>query len=143
MIATGGVDLSAWAVMAIARATTAAMTVVVSLPIVLLSAVGSGILAGLWNGILVASPQIQPSVATLILIVAGRGVAQLITAGQIVTFYSPISHRSAAESLLFLPTPVIIAVLTLLLFWLLTRKTALGMFIKALVSAFWAEKMPG
>ncbi|XNM61610.1 ABC transporter permease subunit [Escherichia coli] len=32
---------------------------------------------------------------------------------------------------LFLPTPVIIAVLTLILFWLLTRKTALGMFIEA------------
>lgn len=46
-------------------------------------------LAGLWNGILVAILKIQPFVATLILMVAGRGVAQLITAGQIVTFNSP------------------------------------------------------
>ena len=90
VIATGGIDLSVGAVMAIAGATTAAMTVAgFSLPIVLLSALGTGILAGLWNGILVAILKIQPFVATLILMVAGRGVAQLITAGQIVTFNSP------------------------------------------------------
>lgn len=90
VIATGGIDLSVGAVMAIAGATTAAMTVAgVSLPIVLLSALGTGILAGLWNGILVAILKIQPFVATLILMVAGRGVAQLITSGQIVTFNSP------------------------------------------------------
>ncbi len=88
-------------------------------------------LAGLWNGILVAILKIQPFVATLILMVAGRGVAQLITSGQIVTFNSPDLSWFGSGSLLFLPTPVIIAVLTLLLFWLLTRKTALGMFIEA------------
>ena len=127
VIATGGIDLSVGAVMAIAGATTAAMTVAgFSLPIVLLSALGTGILAGLWNGILVAILKIQPFVATLILMVAGRGVAQLITSGQIVTFNSPDLSWFGSGSLLFLPTPVIIAVLTLILFWLLTRKTALG-----------------
>lgn len=47
--------------------------------------------------------------------VAGRGVAQLITSGQIVTFNSPDLSWFGSGSLLFLPTPVIIAVLTLLL----------------------------
>jgi simple sugar transport system permease protein len=46
---------------------------------------GTGVLAGLWNGVLVAILKIQPFVATLILMVAGRGVAQLITSGQIGT----------------------------------------------------------
>lgn len=110
VIATGGIDLSVGAVMAIAGATTAAMTVAgFSLPIVLLSALGTGILAGLWNGILVAILKIQPFVATLILMVAGRGVAQLITAGQIVTFNSPDLSWFGSGSLLFLPTPVIIS----------------------------------
>ena len=142
--ATGGIDLSVGAVMAIAGATTAAMTVAgVSLPIVLLSALGTGILAGLWNGILVAILKIQPFVATLILMVAGRGVAQLITSGQIVTFNSPDLSWFGSGSLLFLPTPVIIAVLTLLLFWLLTRKTALGMFIEAVGINIRAAKNAG
>lgn len=144
VIATGGIDLSVGAVMAIAGATTAAMTVAgFSLPIVLLSALGTGILAGLWNGILVAILKIQPFVATLILMVAGRGVAQLITSGQIVTFNSPDLSWFGSGSLLFLPTPVIIAVLTLLLFWLLTRKTALGMFIEAVGINIRAAKNAG
>ncbi len=144
VIATGGIDLSVGAVMAIAGATTAAMTVAgFSLPIVLLSAPGTGIPAGLWNGILVAILKIQPFVATLILMVAGRGVAQLITSGQIVTFNSPDLSWFGSGSLVFLPTPVIIAVLTtLLLFWLLTRKTALGMFIEAVGINIRAAKMP-
>ncbi|HAZ6797540.1 TPA: ABC transporter permease [Escherichia coli] len=134
VIATGGIDLSVGAVMAIAGATTAAMTVAgFSLPIVLLSALGTGILAGLWNGILVAILKIQPFVATLILMVAG----------QIVTFNSPDLSWFGSGSLLFLPTPVIIAVLTLLLFWLLTRKTALGMFIEAVGINIRAAKNAG
>ena len=119
VIATGGIDLSVGAVMAIAGATTAAMTVAgFSLPIVLLSALGTGILAGLWNGILVAILKNQPFVATLILMVAGRGVAQLITAGQIVTFNSPdLSWFGRADRCLFLPTPVELPrLLTLLLY---------------------------
>ncbi len=144
VIATGGIDLSVGAVMAIAGATTAAMTVAgFSLPIVLLSALGTGILAGLWNGILVAILKIQPFVATLILMVAGRGVAQLITAGQIVTFNSPDLSWFGSGSLLFLPTPVIIAVMTLLLFWLLTRKRRWGCLSKPLVSTFGRQKCRG
>ena len=55
----------------------------------------------------------------------------MITSGQIVTFNSPDLSWFGSGSLLFLPTPVIIAVLTLILFWLLTRKTALGMFYRS------------
>ncbi|MDR8470309.1 ABC transporter permease, partial [Acinetobacter baumannii] len=84
-----------------------------SLPVVLLAALAAGALAGLWNGILVAVLKIQPFVATLILMVAGRGVAQLITAGQIVTFDSPALAWLGSGSFLLFPTPVIIAAATL------------------------------
>ena len=144
VIATGGIDLSVGAVRAIAGATAASMTVAGhSLPVVLLAALGAGALAGLWNGILVAVLKIQPFVATLILMVAGRGVAQLITSGQIVTFDSPALSWLGSGSLLLLPTPVIIAVATLLLFWLFTRKTALGMFIEAVGINIRAAKNAG
>ncbi|EKZ5285101.1 ABC transporter permease [Klebsiella aerogenes] len=144
VIATGGIDLSVGAVMAIAGATAASMTVAGhSLPVVLLAALGAGALAGLWNGILVAVLKIQPFVATLILMVAGRGVAQLITSGQIVTFDSPALSWLGSGSLLLLPTPVIIAIATLLLFWLFTRRTALGMFIEAVGINIRAAKNAG
>ena len=144
VIATGGIDLSVGAVMAIAGATAASMTVAGhSLAVVVLAALGAGALAGLWNGILVAVLKIQPFVATLILMVAGRGVAQLITAGQIVTFDSPALAWLGSGSFLLFPMPVIIAAATLLLFWLFTRKTALGMFIEAVGINIRAAKNAG
>ncbi|HGD3425161.1 TPA: galactofuranose ABC transporter, ATP-binding protein YtfT [Enterobacter hormaechei] len=144
VIATGGIDLSVGAVMAIAGATAASMTVAGhSLPVVLLAALGSGVLAGLWNGILVAVLKIQPFVATLILMVAGRGVAQLITSGQIVTFTSPSLAWIGSGNFLFFPTPVIVALVTLVMFWLFTRKTALGMFIEAVGINIRAAKNAG
>ncbi len=61
VIATGGIDLSVGAVMAIAGATAASLTVSGhSLTVVLLAALATGVLAGLWNGILVAILKIQP-----------------------------------------------------------------------------------
>ncbi|MDI6426020.1 ABC transporter permease [Cronobacter dublinensis] len=144
VIATGGIDLSVGAVMAIAGATAATLTVEGhSLAVVILAALGVGVLAGFWNGILVAVLKIQPFVATLILMVAGRGVAQLITSGQIVTFDSPALAWLGSGSLLLFPTPVIIALVTLLAFWLFTRKTALGMFIEAVGINIRAAKNAG
>ncbi len=80
VIATKGVDLSVGAVMAISGAVAATLTVQgYPLAIVLLASLGVGLVCGLWNGFLVAVLDIQPIIATLILMVAGRGVAQLIT----------------------------------------------------------------
>ena len=132
VIATGGIDLSVGAVMAIAGATAATLTVAGhSLAFVILATLGTGLLCGLWNGVLVALLKIQPFVATLILMVAGRGVAQLITQGQIVTFNSDALGWFGSGSLWLLPVPVWITLLLVLMVWLLTRKTALGLFIEA------------
>jgi ribose/xylose/arabinose/galactoside ABC-type transport system permease subunit len=132
VIATGGIDLSVGAVMAIAGATAATMTVQgYPLTMVLLASVGVGAICGLWNGFLVAVLQIQPIVATLMLMVAGRGIAQLITEGQIVTFEHNGLSQFGSGSLFYLPMPVIIAAVMLILVWALTRKTALGLFIES------------
>ncbi len=91
VIATKGIDLSVGAVIAICGAVAAALITQTDIPplIVILISIGAGILCGLWNGLLVALFDIQPIVATLILMVVGRGIAQLITEGQIATFSNP------------------------------------------------------
>ncbi|MEL7631816.1 galactofuranose ABC transporter, ATP-binding protein YtfT [Pectobacterium aroidearum] len=132
VIATGGIDLSVGAVMAIAGATAATLTAAGHpLPSVLLTALLVGALCGLWNGFLVAVLQIQPIVATLMLMVAGRGIAQLITEGQIITFDNAGLAKLGSGTLFYLPMPVIIACMVLLALWILTRKTALGLFIES------------
>src|SRR5437870_12682275 len=89
VIATRGIDLSVGAVMAISGAIAASLADTHSLAVVLAAALGAGLICGLWNGFLVAVLGMQPIVATLILMVAGRGIAQLITEGRIVTFTAP------------------------------------------------------
>ncbi|MDU1666739.1 MAG: ABC transporter permease, partial [Bradyrhizobium sp.] len=131
VIATGGIDLSVGAVMAIAGATAASLADTHSLPVVIGSALAVGLACGLWNGILVAVLRIQPIVATLILMVAGRGIAQLITEGRIVTFTSPDLVWMGNGAVLGLPTPIVIAIGMLLLTGAVVRGTALGLLIEA------------
>ncbi|OVZ86617.1 sugar ABC transporter permease [Yersinia frederiksenii] len=132
VIATGGIDLSVGAVMAIAGATAATLTSAgYPLVTVLGAALVVGALCGLWNGFLVAVLQIQPIVATLMLMVAGRGIAQLITEGQIVTFDSGGLAKLGSSTLMYMPMSVVIALGMLIIVWLLTRKTALGLFIES------------
>ena len=114
-----------------------------SLPVIVASVLGVGLLCGLWNGLLVAVFKIQPIVATLILMVAGRGIAQLITEGQIITFNNEALAWIGSGALCYLPTPVIITLGMALLLWLLTKRTALGLFIEAVGINIKAAKNAG
>jgi len=132
VIATRGVDLSVGATMAISGAVAATLTVAGYPPaIVIVAALGVGLLCGLWNGFLVAVLDIQPIIATLILMVAGRGIAQLVTEGTIVTFNDPVLFFIGSGSALGLPMPVWIAASAALAVTLLVRRTALGLLIEA------------
>ncbi len=132
VIATGGVDLSVGAVMAISGAIAATLINKSgnSFSIAILAAIGAALIAGAWNGILVGVFRIQPIVATLILMVAGRGIAQLITDGQIITFHNVPFTFLCNGHFLGLPFPVLIVFVLLLLSLFWTRKTAWGLFIE-------------
>ncbi|MBR4718541.1 MAG: ABC transporter permease [Lentisphaeria bacterium] len=145
VIATGGIDISVGAVMAIAGAIAALLISMLDagncigagmgpsvywiIPVI--AALALSVLAGFWNGMLVAGFGIQPMVATLVLMVAGRGVAQLITDGQIITFDNPGLVFLCNGHALFLPFSVWIVVAMYVIFGLLTRKTAFGLFIES------------
>jgi ribose/xylose/arabinose/galactoside ABC-type transport system permease subunit len=133
VIATAGVDLSVGAVIAIAGAAAVLLitTTELSVPIVVLNALGSSLIAGAWNGILVAYIGIQPIVATLILMVAGRGVAQLLTGGQILTLENRSFEFIGGGYLAGLPVPTVIVAIVFVVTALLTRRTALGLFIES------------
>ena len=145
VIATGGIDISVGAVMAIAGAIAALLISLLDAGncpgaamgpafywiIPVLAALVLSVIAGFWNGMLVAGFGIQPMVATLVLMVAGRGVAQLITDGQIITFDNPGLVFLCNGHALFLPFSVWIVITMYVVAGLLTRKTALGLFIES------------
>jgi galactofuranose transport system permease protein len=143
VIATRGIDLSVGAVMAIAGAVAASLVESHSVAMALGAALGVGVLCGLWNGFLVAVLRIQPIVATLILMVAGRGIAQLITEGRIVTFTSPQLAWFGNGSILGIPAPVAITLGMLVLTLLLVRGSALGVLIEATGANARASELAG
>jgi simple sugar transport system permease protein len=145
VIATRGIDISVGAVVALSG-TVAAMliggTMVVNngvpeyvantpMGMALAASLGVALLCGLWNGVLVAGIKLQPIVATLILMVAGRGLAQLLTDGQIVTVYYKPFFFLGSGYLFGLPFSLFVVVAVFAVTMLLTKKTALGLFIQA------------
>ena len=146
VIATRGIDISVGAVVAIAAATAALLIggelVVkdgvqshvsrVPMGLAILAALALSALCGLWNGLLVARVGMQPIIATLILMVAGRGIAQLLTGGQIITVYYAPFFFLGNGFLLGLPFAVFIAAAVWAALDLLMTRTALGLFIQAI-----------
>ncbi len=132
VIATKGIDLSVGAVMAICGAVAAASSVRGDpLIVTLLLALGTGLICGVWNGFLVSILNIQPIIATLVLMVAGRGIAQLVTEGAILTFNDPGLIFIGSGAFVGLPMPVVIWLAFGIAVALLVRRTALGMLIEA------------
>lgn len=149
VIATAGIDLSVGAVVAISGAISASLIggemvitqageivyeTVTTVPIAIFAALFVSILFGMWNGFLVSRLKIPAIVATLILMVAGRGVAQLITSGQIITIYYEPFFFIGQGYLMGIPFSIFIVLTVLLVVWLLMRKTALGLFIESIGS---------
>ncbi|RSN21275.1 sugar ABC transporter permease [Amycolatopsis sp. WAC 04169] len=138
VVATRGIDLSVGAVVAISGAlaclhlsglgdqnsvggTLAAVGMALGLALVL----------GLWNGWLVAVLGIQPIIATLILMVAGRGIAQLITGGQIITVNSHPYEWIGSGFTFGLPSAILIALAVFAIAAVLVRRSALGMLVES------------
>lgn len=132
VIATRGIDLSVGAVMAITGAVAASLVADGQpVAVVLVTALAIGLACGLWNGVLVAFLDIQPIIATLILMVAGRGIAQLITGGVILTFNSDSFSYLGSGALFGIPMPILIWLAVGGAVGLLVRRSALGLLIEA------------
>lgn len=137
VIATGGTDLSVGPVIAITAAVATSLigkdigVTHTPLALVILAAMVVGAFCGLWNGFLISRIGIQPIVATLILYVAGRGIAQMITDGKIVrTFYDP--YYFFGGGYLIIPFSLFIVAGVYFLAWMFTRRTAFGMFLESI-----------
>jgi ribose/xylose/arabinose/galactoside ABC-type transport system permease subunit len=136
VIATKGIDLSVGAIIAISGATAAVLVTTMEIPaiVAIFIAIGVGLLCGLWNGILVAYFNIQPIIATLILMVSGRGIAQLITNGQIAVFNDENLAYMGVGVLYGLPFPIYLSIVAFIIVYLLVRRTAIGVLIESVGS---------
>lgn len=144
VIATGGVDLSVGSIVAIAGAICALLLRDGhGLAVTLAAAVAAGSVAGTANGLLIAGLGVQPIVATLILMVAGRGVAQLIVDGQVIIIANPAFEYLANGFVVGLPfAPLAVGALYVAAHFSL-RRTAAGLFIEAVGDNETASRFAG
>lgn len=144
VIALGGTDISVGALVAVAGAfalkllrwdvteyPTPGDYTIYPFVLVILVPLAVCTLMGLFNGILIGKFKLEPIIATLILMVAGRGIAQIATNGkQFTTGYTPF--RFIGQGSLFgLPFPIILAVVICAAVMIFVRRTAFGTFVES------------
>ena len=133
VIATGGIDLSVGAVLAISGSLAAYLLREQGADayIAMVAAVALCVGLGLWNGMLVGLFGVQPIVATLVLMVAGRGIAQLIADGQTISIENDTFNFLGGGYLFGLPFSISVVIIMVTITAALVRLSAMGLFIEA------------
>ncbi|BDP40486.1 sugar ABC transporter permease [Deinococcus aetherius] len=150
VIATGGIDLSVGALMAISGAVApmlflnppfgnAALGIGLAFTVPVLVA---GVF-GLFNGSLVTRFGIQPFIATLILFIAGRGIAQVMTNGQLQTFSNSTFGYIGLGRPFGIPFQVILMLAVVALFAWVVSRTVFGRYVLAVGGNEAAARLAG
>ncbi|ASJ71902.1 ABC transporter permease [Granulosicoccus antarcticus] len=130
VIATGGIDLSVGAVMALSGALAPLIfgsafgmaNPVIGLMLAIALPLVAAMACGLFNGIMISVLRVQPIIATLILFISGRGIAQVLTNGNLQTFSNPAFSYLGTGRVFGLPFQGWLAVaIAAVAFWLVTR----------------------
>jgi len=138
VIATRGIDISVGSVVAISAGVVAILLggdlagqPKYPVPVAIGAALLVSTAAGVWNGLLVSRIGMQPIIATLILFVAGRGIAMVFTNAMVIWLYVKPFAIFGQGYLLGLPFSLYLVAVMLALTALVTRRTAIGLFIEA------------
>ncbi|WP_244817617.1 ABC transporter permease [Caballeronia sp. Lep1P3] len=133
VVATGGIDLSVGASMAIAGALAPMLFMnIEGAPGILLAftlPVAAAALCGAFNGFLVTRLRVQPIVATLVLFIAGRGIAQVITDGSLQAFNNPAFQWIALGKIAGVPFQILLMLALVVIFTWIVRKTLFGKYL--------------
>lgn len=150
VIATAGIDLSVGSVMAVAGATALVFLKNLENPgspgavaQAVLLALGIGMAVGLINGVLVSIVGLQPFISTLVMMLAGRGLAKVITGGDNTHVESGSYSWIANGTIAGFPVVFLLALLIVLVVALVVRRTALGMMIESIGINPRASRMAG
>jgi ribose/xylose/arabinose/galactoside ABC-type transport system permease subunit len=138
VIATHGIDISVGSVVAVSAG---AVAILIGgdlaghpkypIAVAMIAALLVCTAAGMWNGMLVSRVRMQPIIATLILFVAGRGIAMVFTNAMVIWLYAKPFAILGQGYVLGIPFSIYIVAFVLLLTFIFTRRTAVGMFIEA------------
>ncbi len=131
VVATGGIDLSVGSTMALAGAV-AAVTLPYGTGAAVAAALAAAAGVGVVNGALVARARVQPIVVTLATLIAGRGLAQVVSRdGQLVTIGDAGFLALGRGHLGPVPVQVLAALAAAAVAAFALRSTAFGRYVLA------------
>jgi simple sugar transport system permease protein/ribose transport system permease protein len=143
VIATGGIDLSVGSVMATAAAI-AAVLLDRGLVVAVLAAVLGALVLGLVNGSLIARLQVQPIVVTLATLIAGRGLAQVVShEGELIPINDATFQSLGRGHLGPFPSQVVVAIAAVGAAVVLLRATPFGRHVLAVGGNRAAARLAG
>ena len=151
VISTGGIDLSVGSLMAIAGALA---------PLIFLSpfgvahpAIGDALAfvvpisaatgLGCFNGWFITRFQVQPIVGTLVMFIAGRGVGQVLTNGNLQVFHNPVFQFIGLGRVFGVPFQVILMLIAVALAAWMLRRTLFGRWVLAVGGNERAARLAG
>jgi len=147
VIASGGIDISVGAVMAFSGTVLAHLMVNLKLPlwICIIVCLLSAAALGAVNGFIIAKFRIQPIVVTLVMMLVARGLAQLVTSGRPVPFsYMPLNKIANFRFWQRgLPIQFILALVMILLFAFILKRTVFGKQVQGMGDNFNASGLIG
>jgi ribose/xylose/arabinose/galactoside ABC-type transport system permease subunit len=142
VIGTEGVDLSVGSIMALAAALVP-LYLGYGATAAVLVALAVGLVAGTFSGFLVAKVGIQPIVATLALLVGGRGLALVIAGGQLRDVRDPAFLALGTGDVLGVPIGVLLAAVLAVVVGLLVTRTTFGRHLVAVGGNRAAARLAG
>ncbi|WP_320129708.1 ABC transporter permease [uncultured Sphaerochaeta sp.] len=134
VILTGGIDLSLGSIVAIAGVSAASFAHPGKFPLIvsISAGIGIGIVFGLFIGVLVSKGKVASFIVTLGVTTIARGMALLIAKGRPVSNLAENFNFIGNGTVLFVPIPIIIAIVVLLLSAFLLNKTKFGRYVYAI-----------
>ncbi|WP_431802413.1 ABC transporter permease [Halobacillus andaensis] len=131
VIATGGIDLSVGAIMAVA-AVTSTFLLDFNIFVLIAGTLFVSLLFGFFNGAIVSYIGVQPIIITLAMMIAGRGLAQVMTDGYLVSFSNPAYEFIGKGTLAGIPLPVLILFTVAVIIYCVVKYTTFGRYIEAI-----------
>jgi len=132
VIVSAGIDLSVGPTAALSAVVSASLLVAgVPIPLAILAALGIGVAAGLFNGVLIAYAGLQPFIVTLGGLSLYRALALIYTGGNPI-FGLPSDFRAIFNGSLFgVPSSVVLVGTLAVLAWVLLNRSVFGEYILA------------
>lgn len=139
VIATKGIDLSVGSIMAVGGAAAMELLRAINEPIsfgAMFTAIGLALLLGavlgLVNGLLVSVVGLQPFISTLVMMLAARGIARVITGGQNTNSQNQPFQQISNGQVFGLPISFVTAIVIVVVVTVIMRRTALGLMIESI-----------